>query len=272
MKSMQGRLIGFAFAALAALAQLGAQAPSVRPDDARARIKEITTRVEGLVGVRGADRTAALEKAASDYEAVATEFATDKSVVAQASWEAGECWRRANKVDLAAEAYARVLASGEDRFRQRALFQRASMLRRTKQLEEAGKLYAEAGKIDPESVRAHDARLWVARVLELRGDNDGAVSAYRGAVEAAVGARRVIEASDALAKSLVRKGDLDGAKAAIEHAEHEAADEVEAGGEEGERIKKSLDEMGSRGMLRRAVDKKTKAAGAAIDLENARGR
>ncbi len=249
-----------------------AQAPAANPVDAKARIKAIVTRLDGLVGTRGTERSAALELAAREFETIAGEFASDRPIVAQANWEAGECWRRANRIDAAAEAYGRVLTSGDDRFRQRALFQRASMLRRTKQLEEAQKLYAEAGTIDPESVRAHDARLWVARVLELRGETEAAVEAYRTAVGAAVGARRVIEASDGLAKSLVRRGDLAGARAAIEHAERSVADETDGGGEDAERIQKALEEMGARGMLRRASDKATGAGKSATDLEDSRGR
>lgn len=262
-----------AFAAvLCAGAAFAQDAPAAKPADAKARIKAISSRLEDLVGVRGAERTAALELAAREFEAIAAEFPTDKALVAQANWEAGECWRRAERIESASAAYGRVLDSGDVRFRQRALFQRAGMLRRGKQLEEAQKLYAEAGAIEPESVRAHDARLWVARVLEMRGENDAAVEAYRKAVASATGARRIIEASDALAKLLVRRGDLEGARAAIAHAEQAAAGEIEAGGEDAERIQKALEEMSARGMLRRATDKSTEAGKAAEDVEVSRGR
>lgn len=248
-----------------------AQAPVIDPNDASARLKEVAQRVQGLVGVKGPERMAALERAATDYLQIASDFATDADVVAKAAWEAGECWRRASKIEEAAAAYAKVLATEDPRFRQRALFERASMLRRLKQLEEAGKLYEQAGAIDPESVRAHDARLWVARVLDLRGEKALAVEAYRSAAAAAVGPRRVIEADDALAKALIKNGDLDGARAVLEHAETTVTPDIEGGGEEGERIRKALDEMGARGMLRRALDKRGTPAKDAADVESARG-
>ena len=272
MKTIRSLIWAVALLAAVVPESAGAQAPSTNPVEARAKMKAVATRVEALVGVKGAERITALENAAADYEAIATEFVADKSVVEQSSWEAGECWRRAGKIDSAELAYGRALDTGGSRFRQRALFERASMLRRLKRLEEAGELYVEAGKIAPESVRAHDARLWAARILELRGEMPDAVAAYRSAVEVAVGPRRVIEASDALAKTLIRSGDLDGARAAIEHAEQVVADDVDGEGEEADRIRKALNSMGARGMLRRAVDKKTDAAGSAVDVENARGK
>lgn len=273
MKSFRSRPWIAAFAVILFAAVAPAQdAPAAKPADAKTRIKAITTRLEGLVGVRGAERTATLELAAREFEAIAAEASSDKALVAQANWEAGECWRRAERIESASAAYAKVLETGDARFRQRALFQRASMLRRGKQLEEAQTLYAEAGTIDPESVRAHDARLWVARVLEMRGENDAAIESYRKAVASAVGARRTIEASDALAKILVRRGDLDGARAAIAHAEQASAGEIEEGGEDAERIQKALEEMSVRGMLRRASDKATGAGKAAEDVEVSRGK
>src|SRR5690606_4026130 len=130
----------------------------------------------------------------------------------------------------------------------------ASMLRRLKQYDEALALYEAAAKLAVEGVRAHDARIWIARVHDLRGDPDAAIAAYRAAVDAAVGARRTIEACDACAKAQIRRGELDAARQTIERAAAAAKPEIDAGGREADALQRRLDEMGSRRQLQRATD------------------
>jgi tetratricopeptide (TPR) repeat protein len=244
--------------------------PSPQPVDAGARMAAAEALVEGLKGIRGPERLAGMRQAADAYEAVAKDFAGDAGTRVRALWEAGECWRRAADLEKAADAYARLLADTPGRYEQRAAFEQAGMLRRLKRYDEALALYRRAGGLEIEGVRAHDARIWVARVLELSGDPEAAVAAYRAAADAAVGPRRSVEACDELAKVLIRRGDLDGAAAAIERAVQAAQPVIEDGGEAGSRMQRVLDEMGSRRQLQRARDRADGTAKDAVDLESAR--
>lgn len=257
-------------AALAVGQETGEAKPA--PDNAAARLADAEAMIDALKGVRGPERLDGMRGAAEAYEAVARDFAADRATATRAEWEAGECWRRANELEKAAAAYGRLLAAEPGRYEQRALFQRASMLRRLKQYDEALELYRRAGEVEVEGVRAHEARGWVARVHELRGEPEAALAAYRAALDAAVGPRRTLEAADALAKWLVRTGDLDGAAAAIQRADDAARAVLDAGGEPADRLRKALDAMGSRKQLQRARDKANGTAKDAVELERDRDR
>lgn len=267
-------MLGWAAALLAtglAFGQETSEQPQSRPSDTgRARLAEAEAMVDALKGVRGPERLDGMREAAEAYEAVARDFASESPTVTRATWEAAECWRKASELEKASDAYGRVLSGEPGRYRQRALFGRASMLRRLKDYDGAIEMYRQAGALEVEGVRAHDARVWVARVLELRGDREEALAAYRSAVDAAVGPRRTIEAADALAKALIRSGDLDGAAAAIQRADDAARAAIEAGGQEGQRIERALEGMGARGQLRRARDKADGTAEDAVKLERDR--
>jgi tetratricopeptide (TPR) repeat protein len=270
MKTLKQNVL--AICVLAATAALGAaqEPPAAAPAQAGPRLAAAKAIVDGLKGVQGPERLAGMRQAADAYEAVARDFAADPVNRERALWEAGECWRRAAELEKAADAYGRLLDGKPVRYEQRAAFEQAGVLRRLKRFDEALARYRQAGALEIDGVRAHDARIWVARVLEASGEAEQAVAAYREAVEAAVGPRRTIEACDELAKVLVRRGDLDGAAAAIARAEQAAQPVVEAGGDEAERLQRVLDEMGARRQLQRARDRQLGTARDAVELESGR--
>jgi tetratricopeptide (TPR) repeat protein len=246
-------------------------APPVAGVDAKAELARAAGLVEALKGVKGPERLDGMRRAAEAYDAVAVAFASDRAVVAQARYEAGECWRRAGEFESAARAYGQVLDGEPGRFEQRAAFEQAGVLRRLERFDEALAGYRRAAAVTPENVRAHEARVWVAKVLESRGDVDASMAAFRAAVDAAVGPRRTVEACDELAKALIRRGDLDGAAAVLERASAAAAPVLDAGGEEAVRLRRVLDELGSRRQLKRARDRAQGTARDAVDVERVLG-
>ena len=245
--------------------------PPASGADAKASLARAAGLVEAMKGVKGPERLDGMRKAAEAYDQVAQSFASDAPTVARARFEAGECWRRAGEFEAAARAYGQALDGEPGRYEQRAAFERAGVLRRLDRFDEALVGYRRAAALGPEGVRAHAARVWVATVLESQGELGHAMAAFRAAVDAAVGARRTVEACDELAKALLRGGDLEGAAAALERADTAAAPVLEAGGEEAARMRRVLDELGSRRQLTRARDRAQGTARDAIDVEAVRG-
>jgi tetratricopeptide (TPR) repeat protein len=237
---------------------------------AKAALAEASAEAGAVKGLRGAARLESLERAAVKYETVAATLAAEPGACATAWYEAGELWRRHGSLAKAESAYGEALARDQDRFQGRALFQIAEMQRRQKLYDKAAASYRRAAQIDPGSARAHDARVAIARCLAAQGKHDEAVSAFRSALEAAERPRDVIEACNDLAKALVRAGDLDGARAAIEHAEKTVQGETESGGDDADRLQSAVLEMSSRKALQRALDKRDQAAKDAVDLERSR--
>lgn len=246
------------------------ETPASSPD-AKAELARAAGLVEALKGVKGPERLDGMRSAAEAYDAVAAAFAAQPDVVARARYEAGECWRRAGEFESAARAYGQVLDGEPGRYEQRAAFERAGVLRRLERFDEALAGYRRAASVSPDNVRAHEARVWIAKVLEAKGQTDEAMSAFRAAVDAAVGPRRTVEACDELAKALLRRGDLEGAAAAVKRADDAAAPVLEAGGEDAARMRRVLDELGSRRQLQRARDRAQGTAKDAIDVESVLG-
>jgi tetratricopeptide (TPR) repeat protein len=239
--------------------------------DVKAELARAAGLVEALKGVKGPERLDGMRRAAAAYDAVAGAFASQPEVVARARYEAGECWRRAGEFESAARAYGQVLDGEPGRYEQRAAFERAGVLRRLERFDEALAGYRRAASVSPENVRAHEARVWIAKVFEAKDQIDEAMVAFRAAVDAAVGPRRTVEACDELAKALLRRGDLEGAAAAVKRADAAAAGVLQAGGEEAARMQRVLDELGSRRQLQRARDRAQGTARDAIDVEAVRG-
>ncbi len=229
--------------------------------------KAVAKKIKGL---RGVGRLTAIEAAATAYERVASDFATDRAAVAVAGFEAGELWRRHGTLAKAEACYQSALNADDGRFRSRCLFQIGQMRRRTKQYDKAIESYKAAAKVSPQSNRAHDARLWVARTLQTKGETEPSIEAFRAAVSAAASSRQVIESSNYFVKALLGKGDVDGAGAAISHAEGLVQKAIAKGGPDSARLKKLLGAMSCRRAYQRAKDKAQGAGPDAVQLEKDR--
>lgn len=224
---------------------------------------------EQVKGKKDAERLTALEQAARAFEKVALDFAAEPGAAAAARFSEADLWRRHGSLALAEQAFLAAASLDAARFGQRGTIEAADMQRRQKKLEAALQGYAAAAAMDPASSRAHDARLWQARLLQEMGKPDEALELFRAALESAEKPRLVIEAANFLARALIEKGDLDGASRAIGHAEEAVQGAAEDDAAEGQRLRKLLEDMSSRKALQRARDKQTGAARDAQQLEAA---
>jgi tetratricopeptide (TPR) repeat protein len=229
---------------------------------ALAAARQVAARCRGL---RGADRASALERAATAYDAVATDFAAEPNVAATAAFAAADLWRQQGSLPLAEKDYLRAVSIDAPRFGQRGLLGAADMQRRLKRADEAMATYAKAAAVDPGSSRAQDARLWQARLLQTGDRLDEAIAAFQAALESADPGNQTIEAANFLALAWVDKGDLDAAGHAIDHAVQSIADLNEEDPIVAERLHKSVEAMSARKALQRARDK---ANGAGKDAAN----
>src|SRR5690606_22624969 len=136
---------------LAAQEEVEAQGKAAKPSEAAAqRLAAMRQAVDGLKGVKGDERATRLRALAADYEALAAEFEGEPVVAARAHYEAGELWRRCGEVTRAEAAYGRALEKDDGRLRERALFQRAEMQRRSKDYETAIASYRAAAEVRPD--------------------------------------------------------------------------------------------------------------------------
>jgi len=238
--------------------------------EARAALQAARELEAHVTGGAGPEREAALEAAAKAYEQVAVTFAADPHVAATARWEAGELWRRHKSYTLAEQCYLESAKLDPERYGQRATLEAADMQRRGKRVDEAMASYAAAEAMGPTTTRAQDARLWRARLLQLTGKLNEAVTAFQAAVDAAKGPRQVIEASNWLAKAQIAKGDLVAAEQALAHADAAVAAANESDVVEQERLEQLVEQMSARTALQRARDKQNAAAKDASKLEQAR--
>jgi tetratricopeptide (TPR) repeat protein len=243
--------------------------PKVATSDAGrsalATAKETAGRARGL---KGPERSNALETAASAYDKVAADFQGEPAVAAAAAIAAAELWRQQGSLPLAEKDYLLAAQLDAARFAQRALLGAADMQRRQKRTDEAFATYAKVIAVDPGSARAQDARLWQARLLQAGERLDDAILLFQSALESADPGAETIEACNLLALALVDKGDLDAAGRAIEHAEHHvagiAADEDPI---VKERLQKAFEGMSAKKALQRARDKQNQVGKDAARLE-----
>jgi tetratricopeptide (TPR) repeat protein len=255
-------------------AAAAAKAPArPKPSDAArtalAAAKDLAGRVQGTAG---AERATALEAAARAYDRIAADFGAEPAVAAQAAFAAGELWRRHGSFALAEQGFLAAAKLDAPRFAQRATLEAADMQRRLDRHEEALATYGQVVAIAPGTTRAQTARLWQGRLLQALGRVDDAITAFRVALESAAGPRQVLDAVNYLARALVEKGDLDGAQAAIAHADDVVATAVAADPTEAEALHKRLEELSARRALQRARDAQSGAAEDARKLEAATGR
>jgi tetratricopeptide (TPR) repeat protein len=234
---------------------------------ALAAARELAARTRGL---RGPERAAALEAAATAYDKVVADFAAEPLVAAAAAYQAGELWRQQGSLPLAEKGYLLAAKLDAARWAQRALLGAADVQRRQKRTDEAMATYAKAAAVDPGSSRAQDARLWQARLLQAGGRLDEAIVAFQAALESADPGAQTIETCNLLALAWIDKGDLAAAAGAIEHAQNAVASSGEEDPLVQERLHKALEAMSARKALQRARDQRDQVGKDAEALEAAR--
>lgn len=235
--------------------------------EALAAAKELANRGRGL---RGPERSHALELAAAAYDKAAADFSGEPAVAAVAAFHAAELWRQQGSLALAEKDYLLAASIDASRFGQRGLLGAADMQRRQKRNDEAMGTYAKAAAVEPGSARAQDARLWQARLLQGAQRLDDAIVAFQAALESAAPGTQTIEASNFLALAWIDKGDLDAAARAIDHAEQAVTEIGEEDPVVQERLRKSLETMSAKKALQRARDKKNQSGKDAVGLEAGR--
>ena len=219
-------------------------------------------------GLRGPERSKALEAAATAYDKVAADFAAEPWVAATAAFTAAETWRQQGSLALAEKGFLLAAQMDAERFAQRGLLGAADMQRRQKRYEEAMATYQKGAAIDPGSSRAQDARLWQARMLHDSERLDEAIAAYQSALESAHAGAQTIDVCNWLAIAWIAKGDFDAAAHAIDHAEQSVATLDDEDPIVLERLKKSLELMPAKRSLQRARDKRSQAGKDAVGLDN----
>lgn len=234
---------------------------------ALAGAKDLAAKVRGLAGDA---QLAALMTAAQAYDRTATELAQEPLAAAQASFSAGDLWRRHGSFGEAERSYLLASKLDPDRYSQRGLMAAADMQRRAERFEEALRTYEAAAQLDATTSRAQVARLWRARVLQLLERPVDAVVAFRSALASAATPRQVVAASNELARALVQGGDLDGAQQVLDRADSAISSAIAELPEDAESLHKALESMSARRLLQRARDKAMNASGDAEQLEGVR--
>ena len=160
---MLSRVAGLALLAALAAAQA---APTVAtgPKQALAEARALAAQSKGKTGP---ERAAALEAGAKAYQQVATNFGADTGVVAEASFEAAELWRRKGALADAEAAYRLALDNDPARYEPRACLELAHLLRRGKKFDAAVEQYRKVAGLQPGSARAHAAQLWIGRTQQV---------------------------------------------------------------------------------------------------------
>lgn len=234
---------------------------------ALATAKEVAGRCKGL---RGAERTQALEQAATTYDKVVAEFSAEPAIAGAAAFAAAELWRQHGSLPLAEKDYLIAAEVDGPRFGQRGLLGAADMQRRQKRNDDALQSYQKAAAAEPNGTRAQEARLGHASLLQSTGRLDEAIAAFQAALESARPGKQVIETANDLALACLQKGDLDAAERAIDHAEQAVTATADDDPVVHERLKKLYDGMSAKKALQRARDKASRAAQDAVGLEAAR--
>lgn len=238
-------------------------------DAGRAALATGRETLGALRGLRGADRKAALERAATAHDRIGEQFAAEPAVAAAAAFTAADLWRQQGSLALAEKDYLRAAALDAPRFAQRGLLGAADMQRRQQRADEAMATYQRAEAVEAGSSRAQDARLWRARLLQAADRLDEAVPAFQTALECAARPAQVVEACNFLALALVQKGDLDAAVRALEHAEHAIETAAEDDPVVAERQHAWLEAMSARKALQRARDQQNGAGKDAVEFDAA---
>lgn len=274
MRALSALLIG-CLLSVGAVAQGGGSEPAVPRGpklsaEARSALAAAHKLVRASRKVAGPERSRKLELAAGAFDRIVAQFVDEPAAAAQAAWNAAETWRRHGSAPLAEKDYLYAAKADAVRYGQRGLFGAAEMQRRQQRTADAMKTYRRAEAVDPRTSRAHDARLWLARLLLGQKKVDAAIEQFRVALESAPSSRLAIEAADYLAKAWIDKGDLEAAGFVIDHARTLVDDEKGGDPVVVARLQRAFERMAAHRALRRAQDERDDAAGDAARLEESR--
>lgn len=221
-----------------------------------------------LKGTKGEERQAGLQRLADFYQGSLERHAGDRPSCARLNFELGETWRKHGSVERALAAYQKSAELDAERYATRAGLQIAHAQRRLERFDEALATYRRIAQATPESAAVREAREWIGRCLEAKGDVDGAIVAYRDLLQQASGPRETLDVANRLANALIDKGDLAGAEEVLRRADSA----VPSSGEDVARWRKAADSMSARRALQRARDKRDGVHEDARKLEAARKR
>lgn len=267
MHRQPSRFVRTAAAVLLSFACAHAQEDTARATTGRQALVEARTLAAQAKGKKGPERDAALIAGARAFEKVATDWAADVAIAAEASFEAAELWRRKGDLPEAERGYRAALAADPARYEPRASFELAHLLRRGKQFDAAVELYRKVAGLQPGSARAQDALVWCGRTLQTAARLDEAVRAFVVAFEAAANSSAIVTAGNWLAKAQIRGGDLEGARTTLARVDERTKAEAAADTPAAKRLKSNLAAMTARRALQRGIDKATGAADDAAEVE-----
>lgn len=243
---------------------------AVSPADGKDALAVARKLYDGVRGLRGAERIAALEAAAAAFDRAVEAAAGEPKLAATAAFFAAGAWRQHGSLALAEKAYLLAAQFDVVRYGPRALLGAADMQRRCKRADEAMASYLKVTELDPSCGAAQDARLWHARMLQASGKIDEAIATFQAALESARAGRDTIDTANFLALAWIAKGDFESAGFALEHAEEAVASMGEEDPVVVERLRKALETMSARRALQRAIDKRNGAAEDAVKLDRAK--
>ncbi len=255
----------FSLAAIAAQQPATPAVPAASPKQALAEARALAGLAKGKTGP---ERATALEAGARAYQQLATTFSADAGIVAEASYEAAELWRRKGALADAEAAYRVALEHDPSRYEARAAFELAHLLRRGKKTDAAVDLYRKVASLQPGSARAHSALVWIGRTQQAANKLDEAIAAFEVALQSAPTPAALISAGNWQAKAKIKKGDYEGARVTIADVDQRVANDVVGDSPAGKRLQAALVDMSARRALQRTLDKKTNASADALDVEN----
>ncbi len=240
-------------------------------DAGRQAIAQARTLLDKVRGLRGAERVAAIEAAATAFDKAVEACAAEPKLAAAAAFQAAGAWRQHGSLAVAEKAYLLAAQLDASRYGARAVLGAADMQRRQNRGEEAFASYVKVTELEPGSGSAQEARLWQARMLQDAGKIDEAIATFQVALESARPGRDTIDTANHLALAWIEKGDLEAAGFVLEHAEEAVAGMGEEDPAVVERLRKALEAMSARRALQRALDKRNGAAKDAVELDRAKG-
>lgn len=220
-----------------------------------------------LRGMRGAERVAARAAAVRAYRAVLAHWPHERVVCAEAAFRAGELLRADGAGDEALVLFRRARAEGAGtEFRARSAIEIGHLHRRAERWELALDAYcAVAADLDAAPRHRDDAALWAGRAWSELGREREAERAWERVARTALDPLDRVRAYDCLALALVGRGRLEGAAAMLQRCREDLADVASEETEAGERVRKALELMRALDRLRDAIEERRRKCDATSD-------
>ncbi|MEQ8767637.1 MAG: tetratricopeptide repeat protein [Planctomycetota bacterium] len=198
---------------------------------------------------RGQDADAKREiylRSAEAYAVIVERFASEPQVVLEATFRQAELRRLAGDVDIATGLYEQVASSDrEGPFGARAQLEIGHLYRRAKQWATAEASYEKVWTEHPgQTVYGARAMIWAGKAAESDGRLEAGRALFRRAIETfSQHPAQGVQAFDALATSLLKAGDREGAEAVVAECEGWVDGTFEPGSKERETARSSFEKM-----------------------------